>query len=221
MQNKKMIFAHRGLADDKFPENSKVAFTNTINYNIGAELDVRLSKDGVPVVFHDETLKRMCGDSRKISDVSFVELNSMRLNGTDNTIPSLEEVLELINGKIPLLIELKLPNHNFRFKRLERKTIRLLKNYGGEYMIQSFNRPAMKFIKRKFPQIKCGILLRRMVRNTSDFDFVNYRIINLNKQKTNKLRTQYPIILGWISSGITSDKVLEIMNELDLDGAVI
>lgn len=221
MQNKRLIFAHRGLADDRFPENSLGAFRNTINAGMGIELDLRLTKDGVPVVFHDRTLRRMCGDKRKVSAVSYAELRRLRLDGTDEKIPSFEETLSLVNGAVSLLIELKLPKRHIWHKRLERKILPMLRSYGGEYMLQSFNGHSMKYMKRRLPEIRCGILSGDCYSQPSGFDFINYRLSCLNKVKTAALREKYSLVLGWISKGMTPEEASEKMNALGLDGAVI
>lgn len=221
MQNKRLIFAHRGLVGDEFPENSLGAFRNTINAGMGIELDLRLTRDGVPVVFHDKTLRRMCGDMRKISAIDSAELSRLRLNGTDEKIPTLEEVLRLVNGAVPLLIELKLPKRHMWHRRLERKLLLILENYKGEYMLQSFNKYSMKYMKRKLPKIKCGILSGDCYSEPSGFDFINYRLSCLTAEKTASLRKKYPLVFGWISGNMTSEEASEKMNALGLDGAVI
>lgn len=216
-----MIFAHRGLDDEKLPENSLGAFRNAIQADIGIELDVRLSKDGVPVVFHDKTLKRMCDDLRMVSAVGFAELRQLRLNGTSEKIPSLEETLELVEGRVPLLIELKLPKRHMWHRRLERKCLPLLKGYSGEYMLQSFNRYGMTYMKRQLPEVKCGILSGDCYSEPSGFDFINYRLSCLTAEKTSELREKYPLVFGWTSKGMTPREATERMNALGLDGAVI
>lgn len=221
MQNKRLIFAHRGLIDDKFPENSLGAFGNAINAGIGIELDLRLTRDGVPVVFHDRTLRRMCGDLRKVSAIDSAELRKLRLNGTDEKIPALEEALKLVNGAVPLLIELKLPKRHMWHRRLERKILPMLKNYKGEYMLQSFNKYSMRYMKRQLPTVKCGILSGDCYSEPSGFDFINYRLSCLTKEKTAALRKKYPLVFGWISGNMTSEEASTAMNALGLDGAVI
>lgn len=221
MQNKRLIFAHRGIMQDGFPENSFGAFRKCVESGMGIELDVRLTKDGVPVVFHDRTLKRMCGDARRVSELRFEQLSGLRLLGTDEGIPALQEVLELVNGRTELLIELKLPKRHIWHRRLERKVIPLLKNYKGAYMLQSFNRHSMRYVKRRLPQIRCGILSGDCYAEPKKFDFINYRMKSLDRAKVMALKRRYPIVMGWISGKMTSGEALEKMNTLMLDGAVI
>ena len=105
----RQYIAHRGFHDNRSecPENSLPAFERAIQMGYGIELDVQLTKDGVPVVFHDWDLKRAAGVDRKIRDCTFEELQSYRLFGSSQTIPTFEAVLELADGRTPLIIELK------------------------------------------------------------------------------------------------------------------
>ena len=100
-------YAHRGLHDAEHPENSLSAFALAVKNGYGIELDVRLSKDGVLVVFHDDTLDRVAGIPGKVIDFTAKELSEMRLGGSEEGIPTLAEVLDLVNGRVPLLVEIK------------------------------------------------------------------------------------------------------------------
>ena len=120
-------FAHRGLHDMKkgIPENSLAAFRAAVEAGYGAELDVQLSKDGQVVVFHDDTLKRVCGVEGDVVDYDYEDLRKMSLNGTGETIPLFTEVLKIFEKGIgPLIVELKTGKRN---KELCRKTYEILK----------------------------------------------------------------------------------------------
>ncbi len=131
-------YAHRGLHDEYagIPENSLPAFKRAVQQQIGIELDVHLSKDGIPVVFHDENLKRVCGVEADISELNAVELQKQHLRNTEYTIPLLKEVLQLIAGKVPIIIELKF-ERNYRL--LCEKVNILLQHYQGNFCIESFD----------------------------------------------------------------------------------
>lgn len=103
-------YAHRGLFDNdsEAPENSLPAFKRAVDAGYGIELDVQLSKDGIPVVFHDATLKRMCGVDGNVWDYTLKELQQMKLANSSATIPTFAEVLKTVDGKVPLIIEYKL-----------------------------------------------------------------------------------------------------------------
>ena len=131
-------FAHRGLhsRDKAVPENSLEAFRLAAEAGYGMELDVQLSKDGQVVVFHDNTLDRVCGVHGRIDERTFEELQQLRLCGTDQRIPLFSEVLELVRGRGPLIVELKNGRSN---RELCEKTYALLEGYRGEACIESFN----------------------------------------------------------------------------------
>ena len=114
-------FAHRGLhsEDKSVPENSLEAFRLAGRAGYGAELDVRLTKDGQVVVFHDDTLDRMCGVSARVDEKSYDELKLLSLAGTNQRIPLLTEVLETYGGRGPLIVEIK---HGCRDRELCEKT---------------------------------------------------------------------------------------------------
>lgn len=152
--------AHRGLytADQTIPENSIAAFKSAVEEGYGIELDVQLTSDGYVVVFHDGDLKRMCGDSREVKDVTFDELQTMRLAGTDEKIPLFSEVLRVIGGKVPLVVELKVGN---RPVELSKKTYAFLKDYVGDVCIESFNPFIVAWFRFNAPELFRGLLAQR------------------------------------------------------------
>ena len=128
-------YAHRGLHNETRAENSMSAFRAAVEAGYGIELDVQLSKDGVVTVFHDYSLLRMTGVDKKLNELDFSQLKTLSLDNTEEKIPSLKEVLSLIDGKVPLLVELKGETTD---TSLCKKTAELLKEYYGEYCIESF-----------------------------------------------------------------------------------
>ncbi|MFT6556607.1 MAG: glycerophosphoryl diester phosphodiesterase [Sneathiella sp.] len=150
--------AHRGLHDAQSgaEENSLTAFKNAMDAGLAIELDVHLSADLIPFVFHDATLSRMTADSRSIAEVSSAELHRLRLNGSHDTIPSLKEVLALVNGAVPLVIELKRsPIDNLL---LAAKVWDCLKDYSGAFCIQSFDPNILKWFRLNAPNVIRGQL---------------------------------------------------------------
>lgn len=131
-------FAHRGLFDNKTkaPENSIPAFENAVRYHYGIELDVQLTKDEVLVVFHDYSILRMCGVDRKVYDMTYEELCQYTLLKTNCKIPRLDEVLRVIDGKVPVIVELKL---EYNYKRICELANVILSKYKGVYCVESFN----------------------------------------------------------------------------------
>lgn len=154
------MYAHRGLWNEEkgIPENSLPAFRRAVESGYGIEMDVQLTKDNQLVVFHDDTLDRMCGRTGRIRDCSLEELRRCRLKGTEYPIPEFREVLEMVRGQVPLLIEIKLPTHNTRMCAI---LSRELKKYSGQYCIESFNCLALRWFRRHCPGTVRGQLSDR------------------------------------------------------------
>ena len=106
---RKKYFAHRGLYDNAgdAPENSMEAFRRAVEAGYGMELDVHVTKDNVPVIFHDFNLKRMCGVDGVIEDYTYEELQEFTLGSSKERIPKLEELLHMVDGREPLIVEIK------------------------------------------------------------------------------------------------------------------
>ena len=130
--------AHRGLhtRDKKIPENSLSAFAYAAESGYGIELDVQLSRDGQVVVFHDDTLLRVCGVDKRVDELTFDELRQLRLCGSDETIPLFTEVLNTIHGRGPIICELKNGKRN---RELCQKTYDIISQYHGDICIESFS----------------------------------------------------------------------------------
>lgn len=153
----KVYIAHRGFFNNegKTPENSMMAFRKAASYGFGIELDVRLTADKYMVVFHDENLKRMCGVTKKVRDCTLDELRKYTLKGTMETIPLLREVLNEIEGKVPLVIEIKA---KVDYKDTVKKLAEIMKDYRGIYCVESFNPLAVAWYRRNHPEVLRGQL---------------------------------------------------------------
>lgn len=146
--------AHRGLWGGNIIENSLTAYKNAAENGYPIEIDLFVTTDGEIVCFHDDTLSRMTGASGKITDKSLAELKALSLAKTNEKIPTLKEVLSTVNGKVPLLIEIKdQPND-----AATNLAVQILKDYGGEFAVQSFNPFYIKRVKTLAPDFVCGIL---------------------------------------------------------------
>lgn len=148
--------AHRGFHSKDVPENSLKAFELAVEKNISIELDVRLTKDCRIVVFHDKDLQRMCGVEGNVFDYTYEQLSVFKLKESDEKIPLLSEVLKLVDGRVPLLIELK---DGAPFGELERRVNHMLKKYDGEYAIQSFNPFSVMWFRFNAPKVPRGQLI--------------------------------------------------------------
>lgn len=140
--------AHRGLHDAEVPENSLAAFEAAAAAGYGVELDVQLSADGVPVVFHDVSLERLTGDRRDLEAMTVDELAASRLAGTEEHVPTLTEVLDAL-GDAPAMLEIK--QRRLRAGRLERAVAEVASRHDGPWCIASFNPASVRFFRRHLP----------------------------------------------------------------------
>ena len=172
-------YAHRGLYDNEhgIPENSMAAFRRAVDKGYGIELDVHLTADNQLVVFHDDTLTRMCGMNKKISSFLYSDLMQLRLLGTEEVIPLFKDVLELIDGKVPLIIELKVDGSNQNL--LCPLVWQLLSRYKGDYCIESFHPFVLQWFKRHEPQVVRGQLSCNFFKENPHCDIVLFLMSNL------------------------------------------
>ena len=153
--------AHRGLyaQDQSVPENSLPAFAAAAEKGYGMELDIQLSLDGEVVVFHDDTLARMCGIDGRVDAFPLARLREMPLAGTAERMPLLTEVFDTVAGKAPIIIELKTGPRN---EELCRKGLALMrayqKQYGGAFCVESFDARIVAWFRKNAPDILRGQL---------------------------------------------------------------
>lgn len=171
-------FAHRGLYTEgqAVPENSMPAFSRAIEAGYGIELDVELTSDGRLVVFHDDTLARMTGAPGTVWESSFERLQGLRLAGTREKIPLFEDVLRLVGGRVPLIVEIKTTP---RLEKLCSMTYALLEGYGGPYCMESFNPFMTGWFKRHAPQVLRGQLSMRYGREERILGIQKFLLGNL------------------------------------------
>lgn len=191
--------AHRGFWGEGCAENSLTSYQRAIDKGYNIEIDVHLLADDTFAVFHDNDLKRVCGEDIKVRDLTALDLKKYHLSGTEDTIPTLEEVLSLVNGQVALLIEMKdFTNRNDACQKL----YNVLKEYKGQYAIQSFNiaahNTALRWWRKNVKDVPIGILSTRPLdvvlpcwRKTIDPDFYAFDIKGLPVsfiEKQRKLR---------------------------------
>lgn len=167
---RKYRYAHRGLhRKPAVPENSLAAFRRAVEHGCGAELDVHLTADKRLAVIHDSSLLRTCGVPGKVEDFTAGELSRFRLEGTDEKIPFLEEVLPIFEGKTPLIVEIKPANGNW--DELTKKTCELLDRFSVEYCIESFDPRVLLWLKKNRPAVVRGQLAQNFLREPSGLSF--------------------------------------------------
>lgn len=156
-------YAHRGLHGDGVPENSLEAFRRARDAGYGAELDVHLLADGNLAVIHDALLVRTTGAEGYIEDLTTEQLKFFRLEGTDQTIPTFREVLDLFDGKAPLIVELKAERNNIA--QLCQKTCEMLNGYNGVYCLESFDPRCIRWLRKNRPELIRGQLTENYFRS--------------------------------------------------------
>ena len=210
------FIAHRGLHGAGVPENSIGSFKLAIKKNLVIEMDVHALKDGTLVVFHDDSLYRMCGVRKKLKDCNYDDIKNLYLGDSKYKIPLFDEVLKFIDGRVPIIVELKYDRH---LGVLEKKAVQYLDNYTGEFCVKSFNPFSVLWFRVNRRRYKRGLLVSGRVRTLKDRllksrfvfwlcnpDFIscNYRIYNC--KLVNKYKNKIPIIAWTINSDEKIDK---------------
>ena len=200
------VVAHRGLHDNKtLPENSLGAFENAIAHGYGIEFDVWLTNDGELIVHHDPTLKRTCGQPVKTTCVDSSRLNDYKLMNTEHHIPTFRQTLELVNGQVNLVIEIK-PTR--AVEATCSKVWEQLKEYKGNYCIESFDPNVVRWWAKNHPEIILGQLCDRylfhkiMVRSLKQYRFVDFMAVcikNLPSRYYQKIKSinKDMLIITW------------------------
>jgi glycerophosphoryl diester phosphodiesterase len=205
--------SHRGLhsGDGICPENSMKAFENSLHECYPIELDVQLLENERVCVFHDLNALRMTGIDRLISECDTLQLKRMRLLGSDQHIPLLCDVLSLVDGRVPLLIELKSTG---RPGALEEAVWKVLSAYRGEYALQSFNPRTLLWFRRNAPSVVRGqlsgdfrdekmpihkkLILKHMLLNRVTLpEFIGYDVRLMPSLLLSYQRNRGVPVLGW------------------------
>jgi len=149
------LIAHRGLytKDQSVPENSSIAYQKALDKKYSIELDLNVLKDGTVLAFHDHTLKRACNDERALKDINFDDVKDLTLFSSNEHIPTLENVIDLVQGKVPLLIELK-PHGDVVF--LCESMMKIMQNYSGKWAVFSFHPKVVLWFKKNYPEVIRG-----------------------------------------------------------------
>lgn len=217
----RLPIAHRALHDRTQGriENSPAAIRAAVAAGYGIEIDLQLSADGVAMVFHDEGLDRLTGQTGPVSARSAADLGRIRLTDSPDTIPTLTQVLELIGGKVPLLIEIKDRTLTMgpTDGRLEEATARALAGYRGDVALMSFNPASVAHMARLAPDLPRGITTSAYdpddwsplpaatcdrLRGIPDYDatgssFISHEAADLGRDRVAALKAQGAKILCW------------------------
>ncbi len=205
--------AHRGLWGDGVPENSLAAADAAIAQGFAIECDVRLSRDGTVIVFHDAETTRLTGTPGRIAQMSACELAALRLlGGEDEPVPSLAQLLARIAGRVPLIIEIKTDT------RAETASLclavrRVLEGYRGAAAVMGFNPEVSRWFATHAPRIVrglvmtehretrwraiCDAVLRRLAVRAAKPDFLGYDVRFLPSSLAGALRSAGVPVLSW------------------------
>jgi glycerophosphoryl diester phosphodiesterase len=149
-------FAHRGLHHgSELPENSLIAFAAALEIGAGIECDLRLTKDNRIVVFHDADAWRMCASSIRICGSTAQQLSGLKVGA--HPIPTLESLLELVDGRVPLLLEVKVEKDIWRWIGPLKEA---LGGYHGPFGIMSFDPRLPRLVRRDMPDVRRGLVIR-------------------------------------------------------------
>lgn len=171
-------YAHRGLHDKISPENSMSAFQKAVQAGYGIELDVHLMKDGKLAVIHDSSLKRTAGADKKIEELTAEDLPDYRLEGTEECIPLFTDVLQLVDGKVPLVVEIKTEGNNVI--AVSEATCAILSNYQGLYCVESFDPRAVAYVRKHYPKMVRGQLAHNSLKEESPFPWILRFLLTYN-----------------------------------------
>ena len=189
-------FAHRGLHGPEFPENSLIAFACALERGAGIECDLRLTRDGQIIVFHDSDARRMCGVSLAIAESTMADV--VRLHVGDGPVPTIASLLMLVAGHVPLLLEVKVQDDIWRWAPALRQA---LKRYSGPFGIMSFDPRIPRLLKTNWPETRRGLVIRdslpgwrrRLAMTLADPDFVAVDVAALGKPWVASIRTRMPV----------------------------
>ena len=189
---KNNLIAHRGIHNTEIPENTLPAFYKCVDKKYIIELDIHILTDNSIVVFHDHNLKKLTGVNKVIETLSYPQLSKIKID-KKYTIPTLKQVMHIVNGKVPILIEIKDMNNNSKF---EEELVKILDNYNGEFAIQSMNPFVIDWFYKNRKDYVIGLII---------FNDLNYNIVKRYVKKIDFIsvyKKQLPfkinkLVLGW------------------------
>jgi glycerophosphoryl diester phosphodiesterase len=234
--------AHRALHDvaQGRPENSRAAIRAAIEAGYGIEIDVQLSADGAAMVFHDYALDRLTHDSGAVRLRSAADLKAVPLRGGDEGIPDLPEVLQLVAGQVPLLIELKDQDGAMgtNLGPLEQATAAALKRYAGPVAVMSFNPNSVAMMRDLLPDVPRGIVTSGYrydewplskatcdhLREIPDYDrtgscFISHEVDDLDRRRVAEIKAQGAMICCWtVRSLEVEQQARQIADNITFEG---
>ncbi len=223
--------ANRGLHNDELPENSLGAINKAIEKGYGVCVDVRALADNTIVVFHDETLGRMTGTDGFINNCNYKDIEDLCLAKTNEKIPTLTQVLETVNGKVPVLIDIR----NMDKVSYEKYVWKILQGYKGEYAVVSANPYSLEWFKLNAPKVKRGQVSSfyknsdlpfsvrfaykrlKLNKDVSEPNFIIYRCDDLPNKYVKKYK-HLPLLAYHVNSKEAFEKVKKHVNNVVFEG---
>ena len=197
-------FAHRGLHEGAgFPENSLLAFAAALEFGSGIECDLRLTADDKVVVFHDRDTWRMCSSPLIVGESTHAQLSRLRVG--EGPIPTLESLLQLVKGQVPLLLEIKVDGDIWRWMPALKDA---LSDYRGRYGVMSFDARIPRLLKTRLPGVRRGLVIkdslsplrRRLALWLADPQFIAVERTALGKSWVARCRERIPVY-SWTIKG--------------------
>ena len=189
---KRCLIAHRGVHNSSISENTLPAFVKSVDKNYIIELDIHILSDNTIVVYHDHNLKKLTGVNKVIETLTYAQLSKVKIN-KKYTIPTLKQVMHIVDGEVPILIEVKDVDNNSKF---EEELVKLLDNYKGEFAIQSINPFVIDWFYKNRKDYIIGLIV---------FNDLNYKLVKKYTKKIDFIsvyKKQLPfkmnkLVLGW------------------------
>lgn len=234
--------AHRALhdVDDGRPENSRAAIAAAVSAGYGIEIDVQLSRDHVAMVFHDDVLDRLTGETGPVRALDASRLGDVGLRGGSEGIPALPEILHLVNGQVPLLIEIKDQDGQMggNIGPLEQAVAQAVKGYKGPLALMSFNPYAVACIADLCPDIPRGLVTSSYdpqawglppqicdhLREIPDYDrvgasFISHEVDDLASARVAQLKADGARILCWtVRSSAQEEQARRVAENVTFEG---
>lgn len=203
---KSSLIAHRGVHNSNISENTLPAFVKSIDKNYIIELDIHILTDNTIVIYHDHNLKKLTGVNKVIETLSYPQLSKIKVN-KKYTIPTLKQLLHILEGKVPILIEIKDMNNNSKF---EEELVKILDNYKGKFAIQSMNPFVIDWFYKNRKDYVIGLII---------FNELNYNIVKKYTKKIDFIsvyKKQLPFKTKLLTLGWTIRKESEYMKYVKL-----
>ena len=225
---KGLYIAHRGVHNSEIIENTIPAFSLAISKNTPIELDVNILKDGNIVVYHDSNLNRLMNIDQDISEYNYSDLKKLVFPNTDIHIPLFSEVLELVNGKVLVVVEIK-KSKTFSCSDYCKRIVSILEKYSGNFIIKSFDIKIVKWFLKNTNYIT-GLLITKRKNNYNDMfvnsnfgislinpDFISVSTKIMNSRVIQNFRKKHPVLIWTIKNKETLNSSLEYGDSFIVD----